>query len=63
MNTEKLTRKDEARAAKIAKIAGLLPEREQEQLFYMIQGYVTFKGIERMAQNPNGKITPRAAAL
>ena len=62
-STDKLTRKAQIRAIKIAEAATLFPEREQDQLFYMIQGYLTFKSAERMAQNPNGKITPRVAAL
>ena len=64
-NKNTLTSKDEARAARIAKIAAALPEREQDQLFYMIQGYLTFKSIEQraQAQSPASGALSRAAAL
>jgi len=61
--TEKLTREDETRAVKIAKIAARLPEREQDQLLYMVQGYVTFKGLEQIAEKSNETHAPRAAAV
>lgn len=54
-NTEKLTREDETRAAKIARIAAKLPEREQEKIYYML------KGIE-LAGNVRTN-APQAAAL
>lgn len=53
-NNEKITREDESRAAKIARIVAKLPEKEQEKVYY------TVKGIE-LAESV--KSAPRTAAV
>ena len=64
-NKSPLTSREETRAAKIAKITTLLSEREQDELFYMIQGHLSFKLIEQRAQiqSPISGALYRVAAL
>lgn len=51
---EKVTREEETRSVKIARIVSQLPEREQEKIYYMI------KGIEIAGNTQNA---PHAAAV
>lgn len=53
-NVERITRQDETRSEKIARIVSRLPENEQEKIYYMI------KGIELASAN-RGNSASRAA--
>ena len=48
--TERIAAITETRASKIAKAASELPERMQESVLDMVQGYVILKDVERMLE-------------